>query len=147
MKKKVLFFSIFLLINVVFIDFVCAETYNNYEVGTASCGSDLLTGIPVLLPKIVSIIYKVIQVAIPVVLVIMGSIDLIKGITASKEDDIKKGQQMFIKRLIAAVLIFFVFVVVKFLISLVADNDSKRTAVKIMDCAECFIENNCKVKK
>ena len=69
----------------------------------------------------------------------MGTLDLFKGITAQKEDEMKKGQQMFVKRLIAAALIFFVFVIVKVIISFVADGSS----VAIMECAECFINNNC----
>ena len=40
---------------------------------------------------------------------------------------------------IAAALIFFVFVIVKVIISFVADESS----VAIMECAECFINNNC----
>jgi hypothetical protein len=78
-------------------------------------------------------------VAVPVVLVIMGSLDLFKGISAQKEDDIKKGRQMFVKRLIAAALVFFVFVIVKLVVGFAADG----TGSKIMNCAQCFIEGKC----
>lgn len=86
------------------------------------------------IPNTISLIIKIIRVAAPVLLVIFGSIDLMKGIIAQKEDEIKKGQQIFIKRLIAGALVFFVFVIVQFLISLVADDKGS-----IMDCANCFI--------
>ena len=135
--KKVLNFSLFLLINVIFIDIVGAETYNNYTSATVSCGD--ITGIPAMLPKVISILYTIIQIAVPVVLIIMGMLDLFKGVTASKEDEIKKGQQTFIKRLIAAAIVFFVFIIVKFFISFVArDNTSN-----IIDCTECIINNDC----
>ena len=146
MKKKILYICLFVLINIIFIDIVGAETYNNYDpkVGLVSCGDKLLAGIPPIFPQVVSIIYTIIQIAVPVVLVIMGSIDLVKGITASKDDEIKKGQQMFIKRLIVAVVIFLVFVAVKFLISLIATDDKDANkANRILDCAECFISNDC----
>ena len=139
MKKKVLNISLILLISLIFIDIVGAETYNNYTSATVSCGSGMLTKIPSLLPKVISIMYNVIQIAVPVVLVVMGSLDLMKGITAQKEDDMKKGQQLFVKRLISAALIFFVFIIVKLVISFVADNSTSG----IMDCAECFIKNEC----
>lgn len=144
MKKKVLNIALILLINLIFIDIVGAETYNNYTNGITSCGNKLLEGIPTVLPNVISIIYNVIQIAVPVVLVIMGSLDLMKGITAGKEDEMKKGQQMFIKRLISAVLIFLVFIAVKLIISLVADDDvTENKAVRIMQCAECFVRNKC----
>lgn len=137
--KKVLNILLIVLINLIFIDIAGAETYNNYSPATVSCGDGLLTSIPNAIPKVVSIAYTIIQIAIPVILVVMGTLDLFKGITAQKEDEMKKGQQMFVKRLIAAALIFFVFVIVKVIISFVADGSS----VAIMECAECFINNNC----
>ena len=120
-------------------NYIDTTEQDNYNLeGLVSCGG-LIDNIPTLIPKVVSIIYTVIQIAVPVVLVIMGSLDLFKGLSAQKEDDIKKGQQMFIKRLIAAALVFFAFAVVKIVISFVADE----TGNKIMNCAECFIENEC----
>ena len=131
--------SLILIVSLIFIDIVNAETYNNYTDSLKSCGNGLLTDIPSALPKVISIIYIVIQVAVPVVLVIMGSLDLMKSITAGKEDEIAKGRQTFIKRLVAAVLVFFAFVIVKLVIGLVADSNSK-----IIDCTNCFIRNECK---
>ncbi len=86
-------------------------------------------------PNLVSMVVKVIHIAVPVLLVVMGSIDLVKGIMAQKEDEIKKGQQTFVKRLIVAVIVFFVIAIVKFVISAVAGSDSD-----IMKCANCFLE-------
>ena len=149
MKKKMLIISLILLINLFFIDFVGAETYNNYTSATVSCGGNLIEKIPSALPKVVSLIYNILQAAVPILLVVMGSIDLTKGISAGKEEDMKKGRQLFIKRLIAGVLVFLVFIVVKFFISLVADDkDSDNKAVRIMQCTECFINNddNCVVE-
>ena len=93
------------------------------------------------IPKTVSIIVTLIKIAVPVFLVIFGMLDLMKGIMQQKEDEIKKGQQLFIKRIIAGVLVFFVFSVVQFIIGLVADSSDRRG---IMDCVQCFINNECK---
>ena len=84
--KKVLNILLIVLINLIFIDIVGAETYNNYSPATVSCGDGLLTSIPNAVPKVVSIAYTIIQIAIPVILVVMGTLDLFKGITAQKED-------------------------------------------------------------
>lgn len=142
MKKKVLILLIISLILLVNIDLISAADYNNYEEATVSCGAGMLDKIPTAIPKVVSIVYKVIQIAVPVVLVVIGSLDLAKSITSEKEDEIKKSQKLFIKRLISAGLVFFVFSGIKFLISLVADDTKDKN--NIIDCAECFINNECK---
>ena len=50
-----------MLLSLVFIDVVSADTYNNYNpVVPFSCGNNMLTDIPQLLPKVISIIYTVI---------------------------------------------------------------------------------------
>ena len=115
--------------------------YSNYNDDFKSCGGGYIDKIPPIIPKTVSIIYIVIQIAVPVVLVIMGSLDLLKGVMAQDEKEIKKGQQMFIKRLISGALVFFVFVIVKVVISAVADGTSN----KIFECTECFVNNKCDV--
>ena len=141
-KKKILILIIISFVLLFNFSCVNAADYNNYEIGTVSCGNGMLTKIPPSIPKVVNIVYKVIQIGVPVVLVIMGMIDLAKSITSEKDDEIKKSQKLFIKRLISACLIFFVFAAVKFLISLVADTSKEK--IKIIDCAECFINNECK---
>ena len=82
---------------------------------------------------------------VPVILVLFGMIDLMKAVIAGKEDEIKKNQMTFVKRLIAAALVFFVFVIVKLLVSFVADDSTK-----IMNCVNCFINgpgtNTCALK-
>lgn len=94
------------------------------------------------IPNTISTIVNIIKIAVPVLLVLFGCLDLVKGIIAAKEDEIKKGQQTFIKRLIAGALVFFVFVVVQFILSLVA-NDEKGN---IMTCANCFLNGDCTYK-
>ena len=115
------------------------DTYNNYSDAILSCGDGMITNIPSAIPKVISIVYKLIQFIVPVLLIIFGMIDLVKGITAQKEDEIKKGQQIFIKRLVTGVVVFFIFVFVKLFVSLLADGNS----ASIMDCVECFIANKC----
>lgn len=90
-------------------------------------------------------IILIIQIAVPVILVIFGMMDLMKGVMAQKEDEIKKGQQMFIKRLVAAAIIFFVVAIVKLIFTFVADDKGGN----MLDCANCFINGtnaagNCK---
>lgn len=111
------------------------------KISKVGCGN--ISGIPEKIPSLTSDIVFIIQIVVPIILVIVGTIDFVKAITAGKDDEIKKGQQSFIKRLIAGALVFFVIVITKFLVSVV--NDSSDSA-NIASCMDCFLsgEENCK---
>lgn len=68
-------------------------------------------------------IILLIKLAIPIILVLFGMLDLGKGVIASKEDEIKKGQNTFIKRLIAAAIVFFMVSVAQ-LVTNIIDRES-----------------------
>ena len=97
------------------------------------------------IPGIVSTMITVIKIVVPILLVIFGMIDLVKGIIASKEDEIKKGRQIFIKRLIAGAIVFFVVSIVQLIISLVVNDKNEKT--NMMTCVQCFINGECTYKK
>lgn len=59
-----------------------------------------------------------IQIGIPIILIILGMLDLGKAVMASKEDEIKSAQKMLIKRAIYAVAIFFVVLIVQVIFGL-----------------------------
>lgn len=88
-------------------------------------------------PYLVSYAVLIIKIAIPIILIIFGMLDLGKAVMASKEDEIKKGQQTFIKRLVAAVLVFFVIQIVQIVVKFVSSNDTS-----ISNCFNCFINGS-----
>lgn len=88
------------------------------------------------LAKIIRYVILILQIAVPIILVLLGTIDLIKGMSAQKEDEIKKGQQIFIKRLISGAIVFFVFAIVKLVVSVASNGDREN----IMTCAYCFLK-------
>ncbi len=86
--------------------------------------------------RVVHSVIVLIQIVAPILLVIFGMLDLAKGVMAQKEDEIKKGQQTFIKRLITAAIIFFVIALVRMLVSFVTGDGSDS---EIMTCIDAFI--------
>jgi hypothetical protein len=80
--------------------------------------------VPTEITNIISAVVKAIQIGVPILLVIWGMLDLGKAVIAQKEDEIKKGQQVFVKRLFAAAIVFFVVVIVKFVVQLAAGDKS-----------------------
>ena len=87
------------------------------------------------IPYIVHMIIIIIKIVIPILLIIFGSIDFLKAVTAAKEDEIKKGQQTFIKRVIA-VIVFFIVQIVQLIVKFASNNDEN-----ISNCFSCFINN------
>ena len=63
-------------------------------------------------------IFPIIQFGIPIILVVLGTLDLGKAVLAGKEDEMKNAQKMLIKRCVYAVLVFFVVTIVTLLFSL-----------------------------
>ena len=71
-------------------------------------------------------IIPLIQIGIPIILIILGMLDLGKAVVASKEDEIKNAQKMLIKRCIYAVAVFLVVTIVTFVMGLVGSTDWKK---------------------
>ena len=82
-------------------------------------------------------IIPLIQIGIPIILIILGMLDLGKAVMASKEDEIKNAQKMLIKRCIYAVAIFFVVMIVQLvfgLLSTTKDGDISSTSTSWLSC-------------
>ena len=67
-------------------------------------------------------IINIIRIAIPVIIVLLGTIDLGKAVIGGDEKTIKEAQGTLIKRIIYGVVIFFIFVIVQAIFGLVAKN-------------------------
>ena len=63
-------------------------------------------------------VFPIIQIGIPIILIVMGSIDLGKAVLSSDDKEIKGATGKLIKRAIAAVAVFFVTTIVSLLMGL-----------------------------
>ena len=63
-------------------------------------------------------VFPIIQWGIPILLILFGTIDLGKAVIAGKEDEMKNAQKMLIKRVLYAVLVFFVIPLVSLVFNL-----------------------------
>lgn len=70
-------------------------------------------------------IYPIIQIGIPILLIIMGSIDLGKAVMSSDDKEIKGATNKLIKRAIAAVAVFFVATIVSLLMNMFDSSGSE----------------------
>lgn len=63
-------------------------------------------------------LFPIIQIGIPILLIVMGTIDLGKAVMSSDDKEIKGATGKLIKRAIAAVAVFFVTTIVSLLMGL-----------------------------
>lgn len=107
-----------------------------------SCGNVIT--IDSMVPNFVSTLVTIIKIVIPIILIVLGLLDLGKATIAQKDDEIKKAQTTFVKRIIAAVLVFFVVAIVQLVFGLLhgAQSDDP-DATNPMACVDCFINGNC----
>lgn len=119
----------------------CIEAKTPETYTAVSCGN--FKNFPRKIPELTTWAVTLIQVAVPVILVILSMVDLVKAISGQKEDEIKKGQKVLIKRIILAAVIFLFVALVKLVISVVASSTDTNNITK---CIACFIEdvNKCK---
>ena len=61
-------------------------------------------------------IVKWLKYIIPVIVIVLGILDFIKAIASEKDDEMKKAQGHFVKRLIAAALIFIIPFIIEFIL-------------------------------
>lgn len=68
---------------------------------------------------IVRLVMNIICIAVPIIMILMGTIDLFKAVTAGKDADIKEKQKALITRIIAGVLVFLVPTIVSVIMNLI----------------------------
>lgn len=69
--------------------------------------------------RFISFIYNIVKwlkYIIPVIVIVFGILDFIKAMSSEKDDEMKKAQGRFVKRLISAALIFLVPFIIEFIL-------------------------------
>ena len=109
---------------------ILAATTLNYNV----CGVE---DIPASLPIYISNVVKLFKILVPIMLVVMGMIDFARATIASDEKQMKESQSRFIRRVLAAVIVFLVIAVIQFVFSAISTNN------KMTGCLNCFVNGKC----
>ena len=100
-----------------------------------------------IIPNLVTQVVKVIQFGMPIVLIILGMVDLGKAVMSNDEKEMKAAQGKLIKRVIYAVAIFLIVAIVKLVFGLLTNaNNDKTNKVGYVDCIDCFVNYNSKCK-
>lgn len=97
---------------------------------------DVCTSVMPLIRVIKHGIMPLIQMGIPIVLIVMGTLDLGKAVIASDDKEIKAATGRLIKRVLYAVVIFFMVTIVSLVFNLITTADS--TDVPESDWRKCW---------
>ncbi len=92
------------------------------------------TELPDFVGYFVSLIYVAFRIGIPILLIIVGMFDMGKAIVAKKEDDVKKAQQLLIKKIIVGVIVFLLPYLIELVVKIATKDDA------IVDCIRKLID-------
>lgn len=81
-------------------------------------------------------VYPIIQIGIPILLIIMGSIDLGKAVLSSDDKEIKSATSRLVKRAIAAIAVFFVATLVSLIMGMFDSTDDNENLDK--ECTQTW---------
>lgn len=66
--------------------------------------------------------FNILKIAVPIIIIVMSTLDFSKSVFGSDNDEMKKAQNTLVKRLILAVLFFLLPIIINFLLHLINNN-------------------------
>lgn len=90
--------------------------------------------------QVVGYILMIIKIVVPLILIVLGSIDFAKAAISGDDESTKKSAVMFMKRILIGLIIFFIPTVIDFLLSLV--NGVSDVAKQYENCSNCLLNPN-----
>ena len=83
-------------------------------------------------------VFPIFWIGIPIILILLGTIDLGKAVISSDEKEVKAAQGRLIKRCIYAVLVFFVATLVTVLMDIIAKGSDTNNSTDTTSWADCW---------
>ena len=108
-----------------------------------NCGG--LNEVPYVPLRFVGRVINIIKVVTPIVLIIMGMVDMARATTANSEKDMDASRKRFMKRIVYAVMVFFVISVVQLLFSILQTSVFKNEN-NLLGCMTCVLGGECDKK-
>lgn len=103
--------------------------------------------IPDVIPNMVHMLILGIQIFIPIVLIVLGMLDMGKAVMSNDEKVMKENQNKLIKRIIYAILVFLIVAIVRTVVGMVTSVGGEDTLVddgSIKNCIHVFVSGTGK---
>ena len=82
-------------------------------------------------------LFPILQIGIPIILIVLGTLDLGKAVISSDDKAVKEAQSKLIKRCIYAILVFFIVTLINLLFTMVG-NIAGDDAPGLKNWSECW---------
>ena len=93
--------------------------------------------------RFIGYIIHIVRIAIPIIIILLGTLDLGKAVIGGDDDKIKAGRKAFIMRIVYGVAIFFVFPIVETIFGLLGSDITTGNAKICYTCAKKPNSNAC----
>ena len=90
--------------------------------------------------NILRIVIRLLQFSVPLILIVLGTIDMIKAVTSNDDKAAKNSLNTFIKRLMYGVLVFLAPFLVRLVLNFLNENILKNSDVDSMNWLGCWNE-------
>ena len=109
---------------------------NNVYADGQDIKNDVCGFVPDEITGLVATIVTIIKIGVPIILIILGMIDMGKAVASQKEDEIKNGQKKLLSRCVAAGITFFVVAIVQLLVNIVTKSNGDS---ELWNCIARFV--------
>ena len=84
------------------------------------------------------LVLRILQIAVPIGLILFGTIDMAKAVIAGDEKKMKEAQKPFIKRIVSAIIVFLIPYIVSVVVGLVTSNGDYKGCWDAAEKAQSF---------
>ena len=88
--------------------------------------------------QLVGTFLMVFKIVIPIILTILGMVDLGRAVVAQDDKEVGKSAKKFAVRIVSAVVIFFIPTIVGYILSLVNSFNDEDVQTDLSACSECI---------
>ena len=78
------------------------------------------------------------KILVPFIIILMGTFDYYKAVTADKDDELSKQTKIFIRRIILGIIVFFIPTILNTFMSLLSDRSAEIALYE--ECVTCILE-------
>ena len=108
---------------------ICICGDNMFILETSACTSSSVLATILFIKKLT----KVLSIIVPAILIVLLSIDFVKAVIASDDEQIKRAQKLALKRIVYGVVIFFIPMIVNVSFSLLDSKDVSKSCFSNAD--------------
>lgn len=86
---------------------------------------------------LVGIVFAAIRIAVPIILIVIGMVEMVRGITSQDEKVLKQAQSGLVKKAVAALIVFLIVSIVGLLMRIIGGDEYKSCMKCVTNFTDC----------